>query len=218
MSTAIPVLRSSYHPSHESTASAVSTTIYVLIALSANDSLVNMLCLTVPRYTGSTFSGGGDLPPSLSETVYHTCQSLSNPQYSPAPPTTSSSPSCRRGPTLVAVHQSVLSTVPPSPRTPLTDPPNVSANRSEMLPWGPLFDDYMEVTAVGDLFFNAIFTYLDSSYTGYLRSIFAFLGPRIHTAGKSNLVPPHYTQLRGCHARYVFLLMSVYLTVTSSIS
>ncbi len=37
-----------------------------------------------------------------------------------------------------------------------------------MLAWGPLFDDYMEVTAVGDLFFNAIFTYLDPSYTGYL--------------------------------------------------
>lgn len=37
-----------------------------------------------------------------------------------------------------------------------------------MLAWGPLFDDYMNVTAVGDVFFNTIFTFLDPSYTGYL--------------------------------------------------
>ncbi|KAK0208027.1 hypothetical protein DFS33DRAFT_1300795 [Desarmillaria ectypa] len=122
------------------------------------------------------FSGGGDLPPSLSETISlnYTVPVRQSPTSSSLPPLLPRRQSSGPPPPLPPRSNSGNSasgrpsTVPPSPRIPPTNPPNVYADRSEMLAWGPLFDGYMDVTAVGDSFFNAIFTYLDPSYTGYL--------------------------------------------------
>ncbi|KAK0446435.1 uncharacterized protein EV420DRAFT_1570613 [Desarmillaria tabescens] len=172
-------------------------------------------CALSERFTGQhdsshrtqiyQLSGGGDLPPSLSDTVsltytspVHQSPTPSSPpplpprrQSSgpppPLPPRSNSGSSASGRPT--------PSTVPPSPHIPPTNPPNGSADRSEMLTWSPLFDDYMDVTTVGDLFFNAIFTYLDPSYTGYLTpEVYSrFLddqGYLLHeNVWKSNLVP-----------------------------
>ncbi|PBL01450.1 hypothetical protein ARMGADRAFT_1007463 [Armillaria gallica] len=170
-------------------------------------------CALSERFTGQhdsshrtqiyRLSGGGDLPPSLSETVSltYTIPLRQSPTSSIPPPLPPRRQSSGPPPPFPARSNSGNSaserpsTVPPSPPIPPTDPPNVSANRSEMLAWGPLFDDYMEVTAVGDLFFNAIFTYLDPSYTGYLtpEAYSHFLddqGYLLHeNVWKSNLVP-----------------------------
>ncbi|KAF8891553.1 hypothetical protein CPB85DRAFT_1566207 [Mucidula mucida] len=136
--------------------------------------------LSHPTQTYS-ISGGQGVQPVVSDDltlVYAVpvipMMSAPSSSPSPSPPT----PSSRR---TSSIRSRRISQSPPPPRSvapqpisppsPPALPAPVSTKRSRRRTssnWSTLFDSEMEVTEMGEMFFAAIFTHLDPSYSGYL--------------------------------------------------